>query len=211
LHYRNLFGKLTPIHRIYNRAIADELIARTIRLPFNLSHPWDVEWAGHPNWYFLISKFSIPWLALAGQFPVVPPAAFVDDFLAGPGHDFLAAAGVPMPAGDADAAVYEGALLKPLFSFAGKGIEFEPSRARLEAIPPGDRGKYLVQQRMRFEPTIDTPFGPTQAEVRILYMWPDGGDLTPALSLVRLGRGKMMGVDHNKDQQWVGGSAAFYI
>ena len=64
---------------------------------------------------------------------------------------------------------------------------------------------------MRFEPTIETPFGLTQAEIRILYMWPDGGVLTPALSLVRLGRGKMMGVDHNRNQQWVGGSAAFYI
>ncbi len=63
---------------------------------------------------------------------------------------------------------------------------------------------------MHFEPTIDTPHGLTQAEIRILYLWPDAGTLTPALSLVRLGRGKMMGVDHNKDQQWVGASAAFF-
>ena len=62
LHYRDTYGRLTPIHRIYNRAIADELIAREIHLPFDLTHPWEVEWAGHPNWYFLISKFSIPWL-----------------------------------------------------------------------------------------------------------------------------------------------------
>jgi hypothetical protein len=211
LHYRNAAGQLVPIHRIYNRAIADELIARKIRLSFDLSHPWDVEWAGHPNWYFLISKFSIPWLARAGRFPVVPPAVFVDDFLAGPGRDFLAAAGVSMPVIENHAAVYQDLLLKPLFSFAGRGIEFEPARARLEAIPPGERGGYLVQQRMSFEPTIDTPFGLTQAEIRILYVWPDEGVLTPALSLVRLGRGKMMGVDHNKNQQWVGGSAAFYI
>ena len=211
LHYRDTAGNLTPIHRIYNRAIADELIARNVCLPFDLAHPWDVEWAGHPNWYFLISKFSIPWLARAGRFSAVPPAVFVDDFLAGPGRDFLAAAGVPLPAIDTDEPVYAELLLKPLFSFAGKGIEFEPSRARLRAIPPAERGDYLVQQRMRFESTINTPFGPTQAEIRILYMWPDEGVLTPALSLVRLGRGKMMGVDHNKNQQWVGGSAAFYI
>jgi len=210
LHYRDATGRLTPIHRIYNRAIADELIARDIRLPFDLSYPWEVEWAGHPNWYFLISKFSIPWLARAERFVVVPPAVFVDDFLAGPGREFLSSAGVPMPAGDTTNSVYPDLLLKPLFSFAGKGIEFEPSHARLEAIPLEERSAYLVQQRMRFEPTIDTPFGITQAEVRILYMWPDGGVLTPALSLVRLGRGKMMGVDHNKNQEWVGGSGAFY-
>lgn len=208
LHYRDTYGRLTPIHRIYNRAIADELIARDIHLPFDLSHPWEVEWAGHPNWYFLISKFSIPWLSRSGRFPVVPPAAFVDDFLAGPGRDFLAGAGVALPAGDDN--VSADLLLKPLFSFAGKGIEFGPSLARLEAISPAERSAYLVQQRMHFEPTIETPFGLTQAEIRILYLWPDGGVLTPALSLVRLGRGKMMGVDHNRNQQWVGGTAAFY-
>jgi hypothetical protein len=211
LHYRDEVGRLRPIHRIYNRAIADELIARNIRLPFDLADPWDVEWAGHPNWYFLISKFSLPWLSRTGRFPVVPPAVFLDDFLAGPGRDFLAASGVPLPAGDITSRVYADLLLKPLFSFAGKGIEFEPSHTRLEAIPVGERDSYLLQQRMRFEPTIETPFGMTQAEIRILYVWPDGGELTPALSLVRLGRGKMMGVDHNKNQRWVGGSAAFYI
>jgi hypothetical protein len=101
-------------------------------------------------------------------------------------------------------------LLKPLFSFAGKGIQFAPTRGELEAIPESDRGSYLVQQRMHFVPTIRTPHGLTQAEIRILYVWPDGGELTPALPLVRLGRGKMMGVDHNRNQEWVGASAAFW-
>ncbi len=211
LHYRDAAGGLRPIHRIYNRAIADELIARDIHLPFDLTASWDVEWAGHPNWYFLISKFSIPWLARAGTFSVVPPAVYLQDFLAGPGRDFLAASGVPLPPGDGASRVYSDLLLKPLFSFAGKGIEFGPSHARLEAIPASERASYLLQQRMHFEPTIETPFGTTQAEIRILYMWPDSGELTPSLSLVRLGRGKMMGVDHNKNQRWVGGSAAFYI
>jgi hypothetical protein len=211
LHYRNAAGRLVPIHRIYNRAIVDELIARNVSLGFDLTRPWDVEWAGHPNWYFLISKHSIPWLSGSGHFPAVPPAVFVDNFLSGPGEELLAEAGVPLPATRTGETVYPDLLLKPLFSFAGKGIEFEPSRARLEAIPPEQRGGYILQQRMRFEPTIESPFGLTQAEIRILYMWPDDGVLTPALSLVRLGRGKMMGVDHNKNQEWVGGSAGFYI
>jgi hypothetical protein len=77
-------------------------------------------------------------------------------------------------------------------------------------IPVQLRPDYLLQQRMRFVPTIETPHGITQAEFRILYVWPDGGELTPALSLVRLGRGKMMGVDHNKNKEWVGASAAFF-
>ena len=104
LHYRNASGRLIPIHRIYNRTIADELIARQARLPFDLTRSWDVEWAGHPNWYFLISKFSIPWLSnggglssLPGGHAVVPPAVFLNDFLEGDGRAKLAEAGVPLP------------------------------------------------------------------------------------------------------------------
>jgi hypothetical protein len=211
LHYRDQAGRQIPIHRIYNRAIADEMMARQVRLPFNLTQPWNVEWAGHPNWYFLISKFSIPWLSKPpARNTVVPPAVFLDDFLTGNGRDELLSAGVPLPPpqGGSDS-VYSELLLKPLFSFAGKGIQFDTTQGQLEAIPAKGRKDYLLQQRMRFEHTIDTPHGMTQAEIRILYLWPDGGVLTPALSLVRLGRGKMMGVDHNKNQKWVGASAAF--
>ena len=211
LHYRNDRGRLTPIRRIYNRAIADELIVRKIELPFDLTRSWKVEWAGHPNWYFLISKFAVPWLCdSSDRDPIVPPAVFLSDFLAGPGREKLAAAGVPLPSDRGPDTVYSEVLLKPLFSFAGKGIEFEPTQALLESIPEGRRSDFLLQQRMRFEPTIQTPHGLTQAEIRILYIWPQGGNLTAALSLVRLGRGKMMGVDHNKDQEWVGASAAFF-
>ena len=210
LHYRNQNGSLVPIHRIYNRAIVDELIARNIQLPFDLTREWEVEWAGHPNWYFLISKFSLPWLCRPpGSHPVVPPAVFLDDFLEGPGRSALEEAGVPIPRQSGSDA-YPDLLLKPLFSFAGKGIQFDPTQAQLESIPAPERGEFLLQQRLNFVPTIETPHGLTQAEIRILYLWPDDGTLTPVLSLVRLGRGKMMGVDHNKNQEWVGGSAAFF-
>lgn len=211
LHYRDAAGRLVRIERIYNRAIADELIARNIRLPFDWTRRWDVEWAGHPNWYFLISKFSVPWLSReAGRWPEVPPGVFLDEFLEGRGRAALAAMGVPMPADCGPETVFDELLLKPLFSFAGKGIVFAPTQALLESIPRPDWSNYLLQQRMRFVPTVETPQGWTQPEFRILYLWPDGGQLTPALSLVRLGRGKMMGVDHNRDQAWVGASAAFY-
>jgi hypothetical protein len=211
LQYHTSDGHAAPVRRIYNRAIADELIARQIRLPFDLTHPWNVEWAGHPNWYFLISKFSIPWLSRPPvPHPVVPPAVFLGEFLDGPGRTQLEAADVPLPKNTGPETVYSELLLKPLFSFAGKGIQFEPTQAELEAIAPTHREGYLLQHRMRFVPTVETPHGLTQAEFRILYLWPDGGALTPALSLVRLGRGKMMGVDHNRDQRWVGASAAFF-
>jgi hypothetical protein len=185
--------RLVPIHRIYNRAIVDELIQKHVQLHFDYRESFDVEWAGHPNWYFHLSKFSIPYL----DHPCVPPAVFLDDWFKGVGRDQLPAD-------------REQWILKPLFSFAGKGIQFAPSDQDLRAIPPQERRNYLLQQRVKFESVIDTPFGMTQPEIRILYLWPDGEDIQPVLPLVRLGRGKMMGVDHNRDLEWVGASAAFY-
>lgn len=209
LVYRNIEGRTQVIRRIYNRAIADELVARNIKLQFDLERAWDVEWAGHPNWYFLVSKFAVPWLAERPEFAgVVPAAVFLRDFLEGRGRESLQAAGVQLAEGRN--APNEEILLKPLFGFAGKGIQFGPTLAEIEAVEEGERDNYLLQKRMQFEPTIETPHGRTQAEFRILYLWPDGGRLQPAISLVRLGRGKMMGVDHNRDLEWVGASAALY-
>jgi hypothetical protein len=192
LHYQR-DGKLVPIHRIYNRVIVDELERKGIKLPFDYRDELDVEWAGHPNWYFRISKFSIPHL----DHPTVPAAVFLDDWCVGRGRDRLPAD-------------RENWVFKPLYSFAGKGIQFAPTDADLDAVPASQRGDYLLQERVRFEPVIETPEGMTQAEVRILYVWPDGGVLTPMTSLVRMGRGLMMGVDHNRDRTWVGGSAGLF-
>ena len=193
LGYRN-GSRLVPIRRIYNRAIVDELVRRQIPLQFDYRESFDVEWAGHPNWYFHVSKFSIPFL----DHPAVPPAVFLDEWF----RD--SAAREPLPA-DRDRLI-----LKPLFSFAGQGIQFSPSDEQLAGIPVDERANFLLQERVTFVPVIDTPFGLTQAEIRILYVWPDPGQLTPLIALVRLGRGQMMGVDHNRGQAWVGASAAFY-
>jgi hypothetical protein len=182
---------LVPIERIYNRAIVDELVRKDIKLPFDYREELAVEWAGHPNWYFRISKFSIPYL----DHPAVPAAVFLDDWFSGKGRERL----------PEDRRRW---VLKPLFSFAGKGIHFEPSDEDLAAIPGVERHKYLLQERVQFEPVIQTPEGMTQAEIRILYAWPDDGKMTPMISLVRMGRGLMMGVDHNRDRTWVGGSAS---
>jgi hypothetical protein len=192
--YYDRDGVETPIHRIYNRAIADEMIRKDIRPGFDLTADLDVEWAGHPNWYFKISKFSLPFL----DHPFVPPSVFLDDFLAG-----------KRPSGLSDDR--NDWILKPLFSFAGKGIEFAPSDDLLHSIPAAEQSNYLIQQRMPFVSNVETPFGLTQTEVRILYTWPDSGKLTPLNTLVRLGRGKMMGVDHNRGQLWVGGSAGLVV
>jgi hypothetical protein len=142
-----------------------------------------VEWTGHPEWYFRISKFSIPWL----QHASVPRTWFL--------HDVRE---LPM--------AREDLILKPLYSFAGGGIVFAPTDAQLAAIPIGKRHQFILQERVAFEPVIETPHGPTQAEIRMMYVWTDR--LRAVLPLVRMGRGTMMGVDHNKGLRWVGASAA---
>lgn len=176
-------GTLVPIRRIYNRTILDELVRRRVTPPFDYREDLDVEWAGHPNWYFRISKFSLPWL----KHPAVPRSWFLDRLEEVP-------------------ADRENFVLKPLYSFAGTGVIFEPTDADLAAIPPDRRHEYVLQERIRFTPVIDTPHGPTQVEIRIMYVWLDR--LTPVLPLLRMGRGKMMGVDHNRNLEWVGASAA---
>jgi len=183
-------GRLIPIERIYSRVIVDELQRKGIQLPFDYRDELNVEWAGHPNWYFRVSKFSIPYL----DHPTVPGAVFLDDWFAGKGHERL----------PEDRTNW---VFKPLYSFAGKGIQFAPTDGDLAAIPAEERRNYLLQERVNFEPVIATPEGPTQAEIRILYVWPDGKAMTPMTNLVRMGRGLMMGVDHNRDKTWVGGSA----
>jgi hypothetical protein len=184
LYYRR-DGRVTQIKRIYNRVIPEELERKRIQLSFGYGDDLEVQWAGHPAWYFRISKFSIPFLRHA----CVPETRFLD--------------GIEQLPVDRDRY-----LLKPLFSFAGGGIIFAPTDAQIAAIPHDERKNYILQERIEFEPVIDTPEGPTQMEIRVMYIR-SGAKLRAVLPLIRMGRGKMMGVDHNKGLSWVGASAGF--
>lgn len=193
-------GTRTPISRIYNRVIPDDLARRDAAVSFDYRDDLDVEWAGGPDWFFRISKFSLPWLspsrALSPSQPFtlspferwIPETHYLSDLSSLPGDR-------------------ENWVLKPLFSFAGGGIVFAPTDEDFAAIPIGARGNYILQRRVSFTPVIDTPHGPTQAEIRIMLI-ADSGTYRPVIPLVRMGRGKMMGVDHNKELAWVGASAA---
>jgi hypothetical protein len=185
-------GKLTRITRIYNRVIPDELERTGSTLPFDFRDELEVEWLGSPDWFFRLSKFSIPHI----RHPWVPITVFLNDALESDGR---------LGGAYADR---ERWLLKPLFSFAGGGIIFAPTDEQIAAIPPAEHSTYILQQRIEFTPVIDTPHGATQAELRIMLVREDSG-YRAVLPLVRMGRGKMMGVDHNKGLAWVGASAAF--
>ena len=184
LYYERNGGRV-PIRRIYNRAIADELQRKNVKLWFDWRDDLDVEWAGHPNWYFRISKFSIPYL----RHESVPKTWFLDQLKQIP--DDL-----------------QNYALKPLYSFAGLGVVIAPKKEDIDAIPAEKRAQYILQERLHFEPVIETPFGGTKAEVRVMYVWLE--QLQEVLTIIRMGRGLMMGVDHNKNMAWVGASAGLY-
>jgi hypothetical protein len=180
-------GRETRIDRIYNRVIFDELIRRPdLELPFRFQDALDVTWVGHPNWYFRISKHSLPHLKTAHT----SPAYFADEFPADEG--------------------IEDYVLKPLYSFAGLGVDMEPTPEKLSALEKPH--EWILQKKVQYAEFVPTTDGPkSKAEIRMMFVWPEG-DAAPTLvnNLVRMSQGKMMGVDFNKEKTWVGSSIALH-
>ncbi|MCA1658513.1 MAG: hypothetical protein LC627_04350 [Verrucomicrobiaceae bacterium] len=180
-------GREVRVERIYNRVIFDELIRRPdLDLPFRFQDDLDVEWVGHPNWYFRISKHSLPFLKTEHT----SPAYFADEF----------------PAGE----TIDDYVLKPLYSFAGLGVEMDPTREKLSALEKPR--EWILQKKVQYAEFVPTTDGPkSKAEIRMMFVWPTG-DPAPTLvnNLVRMSQGKMMGVDFNKEKTWVGSSIALH-
>jgi len=176
-------GREIEIRRIYNRVIFDELERKRIDLSLVFAEPTDVEWLPHPDWFFKISKWSLP--HLAGEF--VPPCHFVSDLAAPP-------------------ADLESYVLKPIYSFAGLGVQVDVTRAALAAVD--DPRSWILQRKVEYAPLVETPDGFSKVEVRMMFLW----DREPQLvnSLVRMSKGRMLGVDFNKDKTWIGASVAFH-
>ena len=182
-------GREVPIHRLYNRVIFDELLRKKPAMKFSFSDDLDVQWAGHPNWYFRISKHTLPFL----RGPYVPDCRFVSEFGAG-------AAGLP-----SDLANF---VLKPLYSFAGLGVDIAPTAEKIAALD--QPAEWLLQRKVEYAPLMETPDGPAKAEVRLIFAG-DGAAMPKLLNqLVRLTKGAMHGVDFNKGRTWVGASAGFH-
>jgi hypothetical protein len=186
-------GREVEIRRLYNRVIIDELVRREIVPAFDLREELEVEWAGHPNWYFRWSKFSLPYLNRLNH-PAVPRAWFLDQ----PETS-------PKELGD-----LKNFVLKPLFSFAGTGVKVDVTPADLAAIPAAERGGYLLQERVDYAPLVETPDEPSKVEIRIMFIWPEDGAPRAVTTLTRLSKGRMMGVDFNRHKTWVGSSIAFF-
>jgi len=187
---RNLFyvkeGIKKPIKRIYNRVIFDELTQREdLKRQFNITDDVDVEWVAHPNWFFRISKYTMPFL----KSKYVPETIFLSDVKVMP-QDL------------------ENWVLKPLFSFSGQGVIFDVTPEDYNGVK--NRSEYILQRKVTYAEAIATPTGPVKGEIRLLYLW-DKDELRPELllNLGRMSKGKMIGVRYNQDFDWVGGTTYF--
>ena len=181
-------GNLIQIKRIYNRVIFDELDRiPDLKTEFDFREEVDVEWVTHPNWFFKISKFLLPKL----QHQFVPKSYFLNDF---PQEEKL-----------------ENYVLKPLFSFAGSGVNLYPTQEIINKIR--DKENFIMQRKVEYAPLFKDPNGEmSKAEIRLLYIWQEDEDRPKLMEhLVRMTKVDMVNVDFNKkDAIWIGGTTAFY-
>lgn len=187
LYYKNENGELIRIEKIYNRVIFDELDRRPdLTFGFNFTDDLEVEWLGHPNWFFRISKYTMPFLKSA----FVPKTYFLDKIDT---HNF-------------DLSQF---VLKPLFSFSGQGVKINVEQSDIDAI--SDKPNWILQEKVQYAPVLDTPSGPTKIEIRMLLVW-EKEAARPRLvnNLIRLSKGEMIGVRYNKDKDWVGASVGLF-
>ena len=176
----------TRIERIYNRVIFDELERRSdLGLQFRFQDELDLTWIAHPNWYYRISKHSLPFIKTAHT----SPAFFADE----------------LPASEE----IDDYVLKPLYSFAGLGVDMEPTREKIAALK--NPHQWILQKKVEYASFVPTVDGPkSKAELRMMFIWSEKGEPALLNNLVRMSQGKMMGVDFNKDKTWVGSSIALH-
>ncbi|NNC60753.1 MAG: hypothetical protein HKO11_00330 [Eudoraea sp.] len=180
-------GRKIRIHRIYNRVIFDDLYQfKDLKTNFNIFDDLDVTWITNPDWFFMISKCIMPMLSHES----VPDSYYLDE--------------IPK---DIDLAQY---VLKPLFSFAGKGVNLEPTWELLNSIQ--DRKNYMLQKKVTYAPLIKTKTDKSaKVELRILYIWNEAeGKLKPVINLTRMGKGPMINVSHLTEDTWIGSSISFF-
>lgn len=182
-------GNKTEVKRIYNRVIFDDLQQQSPEVQEKgkiLFEDLDVEWVPHPNWFYRISKYTLPYIHHA----YVPETRFLSDVKEIP-------------------ADLENYVLKPLFSFAGQGVVIDVTKEDIEKV--SDPENWILQRKVKYADVIKTPDDPAKAEIRMFYFWKPGAARPVAThNLARLSKGKMIGVRYNKDKEWVGGSIVYF-
>ena len=186
LFYEKTNGEKQYIKRIYNRLIFDDLQQQEgLTEIIDLTKEYNVEWVPHPNWFYRISKFTLPFI----DNPYVPETFFLNE--------------VKQPVD------LESFVLKPLFSFAGMGVVIDVTQQDIDNIQ--DPENWILQRKVNYAPIIETPDEPAKAEIRLFYLWKDDWQRPIAVhNLSRLSKGKMIGTRYNKDKTWVGGTVSFF-
>lgn len=156
---------------------------KDLKLNFSFSDDLDISWVGHPNWFYKISKFSLPLI----KSNYSPECHYLSDLEKYPND-------------------LENYVLKPLFSFAGSGVIIDVNKEILDKIK--DKSNYILQKKVEYASLIQTPDGMAKAEIRMMYIWNDKPMLVN--NLLRTSKGKMMGVDFNKNQTWIGSNTIFH-
>ena len=180
-------GVKIQVKRIYNRIIFDDLHQqKDLGNIIDISHPWEVEWVPHPNWFYRISKYTLPLI----DNPYVPPTFFLNKL-------------------DIIPTELENYVLKPLFSFAGMGVVIDVTKEDIDKVT--DPENWILQKKVKYADVIETPDIPAKAEIRLFYFWKKGWARPVAVhNLSRLSKGKMIGTRYNKDKSWVGGTVSFF-
>lgn len=191
---RNVFymnnNKKTPVYKIYNRIIFDELLQQPKHIQ-QLATPIFFEsinatFIPHPNWFYRISKYTLPFIQHAN----IPETKFLNEVHSLPN----------------DLSHY---VVKPIFSFAGQGVIIDVNQENLATIT--DPENWIIQRKVDYAAIINTPNTPAKAEIRVFYFWEEAWKRPKAvMNLARLSKGKMIGTRYNKDLDWVGGSMAYF-
>ncbi|MBW7952542.1 MAG: hypothetical protein H3C56_08315, partial [Chitinophagaceae bacterium] len=182
-------GRKIEIKRIYNRLIFDDLQQQSPAIQEKgklLLAELDVEWVPHPNWFYRISKYTLPYI----NHPFVPETKFLNELTE-----------IPID--------LENYVLKPLFSFAGQGVVIDVTPEDIKNVK--DPENWILLRKVDYADIIETPDGVAKAEVRVFYFWKDGDERPiSTFNLARLSKGKMIGVRYNEGKTWVGGGIAYF-
>jgi hypothetical protein len=185
LYYEHA-GEKVQVKRVYNRLIFDDLNQQEgLENIVDLTKQYDVEWVPHPNWFYRISKFTLPFI----HNEYVPETFFLNE--------------VKLPVN------LDEYVLKPLFSFAGMGVVIDVTQEDIDKIT--DPENWILQRKVNYAPIIETMDEPAKAEIRLFYFWKNEWERPVGVhNLARLSKGKMIGTRYNKDKTWVGGGVAFF-
>jgi len=179
-------GEQIQIKKIFNRLVFDDLQELKGKRIIDITYPWDVEWISHPNWFYRISKYTLPFMR--NQY--IPQTYFLHEVKELP-------------------ADLENYVLKPLFSYAGMGVIIDVTKEDIDKVT--DPENWILQQKVKYAAAVETPDRNAKVEIRLFYFWKDEWERPVAIhNLTRLSKGKMIGTRYNENETWVGGSISYF-